>query len=73
MLKLPTKFSFELPSLDLSLARPMEFSPVTEDNDELLQSVYARTQDPDTNWHLSDSLDFDELEAYWNAVESNEV
>ncbi len=69
MLKLPRHFHLELPHLPAASSRPLQFSPATEDNDELLQAVQTDPDDHDDNWELTDRVDEGELDEFWNSVE----
>jgi len=71
MLKIKKSLSLHLPHFDLAPPRPMQLSPVREDNDELMQAVQADPDEHDNNWELNERPDGAELDTFWNSVEDD--
>ena len=71
MLKIPKSPHISLLHLDLSAPKPMQLSPVADDDDELTQAVSTDPVDHDDNWELTDRPDEAELDAFWTNVEKD--
>lgn len=64
---LTLKKSFHLPSLSFGAAH-LELSPVTNEDDELIQAIENQVIDHDDNWTLDPVPDSGELEREWTAI-----
>lgn len=54
-----------IPSLHL---RPLQLSPIKDDDDDLTQAIKSDPQVHDDIWELSERPNADELTAFWNQV-----
>lgn len=70
MLKIKQKIAFELPELP-TLPKQMQFEPVSNEDDELIQSIDGQLDQHDDNWQLTETPDSAELEDYWSKVETD--
>lgn len=71
MLKIKKSLSLSLPSLGVNASKPMQLSPISSDEDELVRAVDADPDDHDDNWELNDRPDTAELEQFWTSVEED--
>lgn len=70
MLKLKKHHTITIPSF-LTPAHHMQMSPVTSDDDELIDSIDNDQRNHDDNWTLEQRPDTEELTSYWNTVEKD--
>lgn len=72
MLEIKSKLKFKIPDSLLASSPVMKFAPVVED-DELTQAIEEDTDIHDDNWQLTEHLDTNELENYWEKIEQDVV
>jgi hypothetical protein len=69
MLQIKQKFRLTLPQLNtFTRPKPLEFSPVIEDDDELARAIAEETAERDDEWELEEHPDEVELEEYWTEL-----
>lgn len=72
MLQIKQKFRLSLPQLNIfARPKPLQFSPVVDDDDELTQDIANETTERDDEWELEEHPDEVELEEYWSEVQSD--
>lgn len=71
MLKIKQKFHLSLPHAQVLSVRPLQFSPVSDDGDELTQAIANDPQVHDDNWTLDERPNETQLEQYWSEVEDD--
>ena len=72
MLQIKQKFRLTLPQLNIfARPKPLQFSPVIEDDDELARAIAEETAERDDEWELEEHPDEVELEEYWTEVQSD--
>lgn len=71
MLQIKQKFHINLPHIQLRNPKQVEFSPVTDDNDELSRAIIDDPAQHDDNWELNERPDAAQLEEYWDEVEDD--
>jgi hypothetical protein len=71
MLKIKQTFHLSFPHIQLRRTQPVQFTPVTDDNDELTQAIATDTAQHDDEWELDERPDTTQLEAYWDEVEDD--
>lgn len=71
MLKIKQKFHVKLPHFQFRSPKPLQFSPVADDTDELTQAIAEDQVQHDDEWTLEEHPDETKLEAYWSEVEDD--
>ena len=71
MLQIKQKFHLSLPHLEPLHPQPVQFSPVTDDDDELTQAIVSEPAQHDDDWQLEERPDEEKLEEFWNEVEND--
>lgn len=74
MLKIKQTFHLSLPHLQLRRPQLVQFTPVTDDNDdndELTRAIADEPLQHDDEWELDERPDTTQLEAYWDEVEDD--
>lgn len=71
MLHIKQKFHLPLPHLPFTASKPLHFSTVKDDDDELTQAIVADPVQHDNKWQLSEHPDTVQLEQFWTEVEDD--
>lgn len=70
MLQIKQKHHLGLPQITL-FPPIMDFSPIIDEDDELLVDIAADQTSPDDNWRLTERPDGEELTQFWGTVETD--
>ncbi|NCU30345.1 hypothetical protein EOL73_00780 [Candidatus Saccharibacteria bacterium] len=70
MLEIKPKINIKLPEIHFQSA-PLVFSPVQDEDDELINAIVDDVTEKDDDWQLTEHPDPNELEEYWKSVESD--
>lgn len=71
MLHIKQKFHLLLPHYEPLHTQPVQFSPVTDDEDELTTAIADDPVQHDDNWELEEHPNEAQLEKFWNEVEDD--
>lgn len=71
MLHIKQKFHLSLPHVQLGASKPLQFTPVVDDQDELTQAIADDVTQHDDDWELEERPNEERLEQYWNDVEND--
>ena len=69
MLQIKQKLRLSLPRLSFYSPKPLQFSPVVDDDDELTQAILNDAAERDDDWELTEHPDAENLEAFWSEVQ----
>lgn len=71
MLAIKQKFHLSLPHMQLVHPKPLQFSSVQDDGDDLTQAIVTEPERHDDTWRLEERPAPADLEQFWSEVEDD--